>query len=45
LVVFFYSLELCGPFDEHQEQNAQLAPGVSFSAALSTCEGNIIGSG
>jgi hypothetical protein len=38
-------VELWGPLDEHQEQNARLAPGVLFSSALSTCEGNFIGSG
>jgi hypothetical protein len=38
-------VELWGPLDEHQEQNAQLAPGVSFSSVLSTCEVKDIGSG
>jgi hypothetical protein len=38
-------VELCEPLEEHQEQNAQLAPGVFFSSALCGCEGNIIGSG
>jgi hypothetical protein len=44
LGIFYGALELCEPFDEHQEQNARREPGVSFSSALSGCEGNIISS-
>jgi hypothetical protein len=45
LGIFLFSLELCGPLEEHQEQNAQLAPGVSFSSAQCDREGQDIGSG
>jgi hypothetical protein len=45
LRIFLFSLELCEPLDEHQEQNAQLAPGVSFNSAQCGCEGQDIGSG
>jgi hypothetical protein len=34
---FFCSLELSGPFDEHQEQNARREPGVPVSFSL-CCE-------
>jgi hypothetical protein len=44
LELFLWCLELCEPFDEHQEQNARQEPGVSFSSALSGCEGKDIGS-